>query len=163
MPVPANAPHWFENIAWLLSGGGLGAIILSLLKKPWTKPEQEALSAVASKDRSAGQADLLVAVTTTFKDVTGGLREEIERLQTDAGELRQRAVQFESELKLALQRVDDLERLVAEKDAIIARQQADLERVRAERDLYKERVVQQEGEIRQLKQLLESKSKLTDG
>jgi len=151
-----HLPEWLSNIGLLIGGGGIGAVLLAMVQKPWTKVEQKALHASASKEEAAGKADLLVAMTSTFTDVTGGLRQEIERLQEDAGELRQRAVQFETELRVALQRVNDLERLVAEKDAVIARLTEDLDRVRAERDEARARTVQQEGEIRQLNQLIGS-------
>ena len=156
MSAENNVPEWLSNIGLLIGGGGIGAVLLAMVQKPWTHVEQKALHASASKEEAAGKADLLVAMTSTFTDVTGGLRHEIERLQLDAGELRQRAVQFETELRLALQRVDDLERLVAEKDAIIARLTEDLDRVRTQRDGALARTVQQEGEIRQLNQLIDS-------
>jgi chromosome segregation ATPase len=155
-----SSQSWFESVMVFLSGGGLVALIASLIKKPWTKPEQAALNATATKDEAMGKADMLQAMASTFTDVTGGLRGEIERLQKDAFEMRERAIQFEAELRAALQRVDDLERMLEEKDRIIAQQLEDLTRVRGERDTALERVTQQEGEIRQLKQLIESQSKL---
>lgn len=159
MQASPHLPAWVNGIMLALGGGGVGAVIVALVRKPWTLTEQASLNAKAGRERAAGEADVLTAMASTFTDVTGGLREEIERLYSEASEMRQRAVQFEIELRAALKRVSDLEQLLEQKDATIARLQADLDRVRAERDAANERVVQQEGEIRQLNALLESKKR----
>lgn len=151
---------WFEDAGLIMGGTGLGAIIVALIQKPWTRGEQSALHANSSKDKSVGDAGMLTAMASTFTDVTDGMREEIVRLQVHAGDMRQQAVQFEADLRAALQRVEDLHRMLAEKDATINRLQQDLDRVRSERDIAQERVIQQEGEIRQLNMIIESKKRV---
>lgn len=160
MSATQQLPSWLTTIGLAVGSGGLGAALLALIQKPWTKAERELADATADKDKSLGRAEILQAMASTFTDVTGSLREEIERLQGDAGEMRLRAVQFELELKAALQQVSDLEKLLLQKDQTIERLTEDLARVRSQRDLGQERIVQQEDEIRQLNQQLESRKRV---
>ena len=149
-----------EQFLTLVGGGGIGAVVVALINKLRPKEDREAVKATAEKTRQEGEAVVLASMAEAFTEVTGGLREEIERLQGDAGEIRQRAVQLESELNAALKRVDDLEAQLAEARAVIKRTQADLDRVRGERETLHEKCVQQEGEIRQLKAVIEARERV---
>lgn len=140
----------------LIGGGSVGAIATALINKLRTREDKEAVKAATAKARQEGEAVVLASMAEAFTEVTGGLRAEIERLQGDAGEIRARAVRLESELDAALARVEDLERQLTEAKAINDRLQGDLDRVRGERDALQDRCVQQEGEIRQLKSIIEA-------
>jgi chromosome segregation ATPase len=145
-----------EQLLTFAGGGGVTAVIVALVNKFRSREDREAITATAEKNRAEGAADVLTSVASAFTEVTGGLREEIERLQGDAGEIRQRAVRLEAELDAALKRVDDLEHQLDEARLANERLQADLDRVRGERDAAIEKCVQQEGEIRQLKAVIEA-------
>jgi len=161
MSATQQLPSWFTTLGLAVGSGGLGAALLALIQKPWTKAERDLADATADKDKSAGRAEILQAMASTFTDVTGSLREEIERLQGDAGKMRLQAVQFEVELKAALQQVADLEKLLTLKDQKNETLVSEILRVKEERDLARERIVQQEGEIRQLNNLIDSLKRLS--
>lgn len=149
-------PPALVNLGLMLGSGGIGAILLALIQKPWTKAERDRHEAASAKDKNEGNAGVLHAMASTFTDVTASLREEIERLQNDAGEMRLRTIKFELELKAALQQVSDLEKLLSHKDRTNEELMVELTKARAERDLAQSHVVQQEGVIRQLNAVIES-------
>lgn len=144
------------QVLTLLGGGGLGAVIVALINKLRTREERQEVQAKTAKTLAEGEAAVLTSVASAFTEVTGGLREEIERLQGEAGDIRDRAGLLETELRIAMQRVVDLERQLEDKAAICERLQADLDRVRGERDAAVEKTIQQEGEIRQLKSVIDA-------
>lgn len=153
--------------AQVLLGTGAGGVIVAIINRFKSREERDALNATSDKDRAAGSADVIHAVTEAFTGVTGGLREEIERMKVDAGDLRQRAVQLESELDAALKTIGLMEQQLAEAKANAERLQADLDRahgdldrVRGERDLAQARVAQLEGELRQMQAVVTSAARV---
>lgn len=143
-PIIAPIVSW-QGLASLLGALGLGGILTALIQRP----SSASAAATASRDRATGEASLIEATATAFTEVTGGLREEIERLQQDAGRLQ-------ADLAAAHVRAVELE-------AQVARLTAELERVTRERDQALEkadaalqRVEMLNGEVRQLQQVLAS-------
>ena len=133
----------WEGIVALLTALGLGGVLTALVQRP----SRRAIDATASKDHATGEAAVITATASAFTEVTSGLREEIERLQRVA-------VTFEADLAAAHDRAVALE-------AQVRTLTADLERVRKERDLAMEKVEQKEGEIRQLKAVIDAHARAT--
>lgn len=138
MPLPS-----WEGIAALLTALGLGGVLTALVQRP----SRRAIDATASKEHATGEAAVITATASAFTEVTSGLREEIERLQRVA-------VTFEADLAAAHDRAVALE-------AQVRTLTADLERVRKERDLAMEKVELKEGEIRQLKAVIDAHARAT--
>lgn len=133
----------WEGIVALLTALGLGGVLTALVQRP----SRRAIDATASKDHATGEAAVITATASAFTEVTSGLREEIERLQRVA-------VTFEADLAAAHDRAVALE-------AQVRTLTADLERVRKERDLALEKAEQKEGEIRQLKAIIDAHARAT--
>lgn len=142
MPEEIAAPFksW-EVVGSLIAALGLGGVISALIQRP----SHRSVAASAAKDHATGEAAVITATATAFTEITSGMREEIERLQ-------QVAVRFEADLAAAHDRI-----VSAEKQA--SQLTRDLARVRAERDAALAKVEQQNGEIRQLQQVIASISR----
>lgn len=145
-----------ELVVALLGATGAGAIGSELVRRWKSREEKAQITAGAAKSEAEGDALLIETVAGSVAAITGSLRQELDRLQTEAGDLRDRAKTLEADLRVALARVGELERALDTAHARIAELTADLDRVRGERDVSQERVVQQEGEIRQLKAIVEA-------
>ena len=77
-------------------------------------------------------------------------------MQSMLNELRSRVVEAEGELRAAAAREADLERQVADLKSQLEAALADAVRLRAERNAAGERVVQQEGEVRQANAVIDA-------
>ena len=151
-----TSDRMIELVVALLGATGAGAIGSELVRRWKSREEKSQITAEAAKSEAEGEALLIDTVAGSVAAITGSLRQELDRLQTEAGDLRDRAKTLEADLRVALVRVSELERALANAEARIAELTADLERVRGERDVSQERIVQQEGEIRQLKAIVEA-------
>ena len=140
----------------LLGATGAGAIGSELVRRWKSREEKSQITAAAAKSEAEGDALLIDTVAGSVAAITGSLRQDLDRLQSEAGDLRDRAKTLEADLRVALARVGELERALANAEARIAELTAALERVRGERDISQERIIQQEGEIRQLKAIVEA-------
>jgi chromosome segregation ATPase len=140
MPEEIVTPlgSWLGLLVSLATAMGLGSVLTALA----SRPSRQSVEATAAKDQAQGEAAVITATATAFTEVTSGLREEIERLQ-------QVAVRFEADLAAAHDRI-----VAAEKRA--AQLTRDLDRVRGERDAALAKVELQNGEIRQLQQVITS-------
>lgn len=151
------APLWSPGgIAALISAVGLGGIVTALIQRP----PKRAVEATASRDEATGEAALIASMATAFTGTTGALREEIERMQDMLNDLRKRVAEAEVEIRAGAAREASLERIVADQKAQLAIAHEDVIRLRGERDLAVEKGVQQEGEIRQLKAVIEAQSRI---
>jgi len=153
-------PQSIEEYITLAGSAGVGAVILEMVRRHKTKEDK-------TKLKAEGDSVIVTAVTAAFTGMTTGLREEIERLQSETHEIRDRASALDTDLRAALLRVDELNRLLADKDmqierllAELAEMRADIARIRAERDIARERSTQQEGEIRQLNAIIDAGKRL---
>ena len=126
----------------MLTGGGVGAVIVALINKFRAPEDRRAVNAVASRDEATGGAAVIAATANAFTEVTSSLREEIERLQG-------LSATFEADLAAAHARAVELE-------ALVTRLREDLDRVRAERDAALERVELLNGQLRQQQQVMAS-------
>lgn len=144
-----------EYVGTFLGSLGLGAVLTEMIRKVRSKEDKAAILAIAARDTKQGEAAIIAVLTDAFTDTTGGLRHEIERIRTDAVVLRDRAVSLEQELRAALQKLSELDRNNIDLKAQLIHTQDDVVRLRGERDVAVERIVQQEGEIRQLNTIIE--------
>ena len=144
------------GIAALLTALGLGGVLTAIAQRP----SKRAVDATAAKDEATGEAALIASMATAFTGTTGALREEIERMQDMLNDLRQRVAEAEVEIRAGAAREAALERIVADQKAQLAIAHEDVIRLRGERDLAVEKGVQQEGEIRQLKAVIEAQSRI---
>lgn len=151
-----------EYVATLLASGGFGAVVLELIRRVKSKEDKRVLEANAAKDNASADSLIIDSVAGAVAAVTGSLRGEIERLQQEAHDLRDRATTMSVELTAALTKVDALERQLSDKTDQIARLTADLDRVRAERDARGERILQLEGELRQLQSVISAQGRLAE-
>ena len=142
--------------AALLTALGLGGVLTALAQRP----SKRAVDATAAKDEATGEAAVIASMATAFTGTTGALREEIERMQDMLNDLRQRVAEAEVEIRAGAAREAALERIVADQKAQLAIAHEDVIRLRGERDLAVEKGVQQEGEIRQLKAVIEAQSRI---
>lgn len=140
----------------MLGSGGVGAVIVALINKFRHQEDREAVKAGAQKAVAEGEAAVLTSVASAFTEVTGGLREEIDRLQEMLNDLRQRVVEAEVELRAAAAREADKDRQIGDLKAQLEVSHDDVIRLRVERDSARARVDQLEGENRQLKALADS-------
>ena len=145
-----------QVVAALAGSSVLGATITELLRKVRSKEDKAALHAVASRDHAQGEAAVIASMAAAFTGTTGALREEVERMQSMLNELRTRVVEAEGELRAAAAREADLERQVADLRSQLEAALADAARLRAERNAAGERVVQQEGEVRQANAVIDA-------
>lgn len=152
----------FEYAATLLASGGFGAVVLELIRRVKSKEDKKVLEANAAKENATGDSLIIDSVAGAVAAVTGSLRGEIERLQHEAHDLRDRAMTMSVELTAALTKVDALERQLSDKSDQILRLTADLDRVRGERDARGDRILQLEGEVRQLQSVIGAQARLTE-
>lgn len=138
--------------AALLGALGLGGVLTALINRP----SRRTVAAIASKDEATGEAAVIGALASAFTDTTASLREEIDRMQEMLNEFRHRVAEAEAEVKAAVAREAVKDRLIADQRAQLEIAHADVIRLRGERDASNERAVQQEGEIRQLKAVIEA-------
>lgn len=157
----SSGVHVMPHLSWevvvsLLGALGLGGVITALVQRP----SRRAVDASANRDEAMGEAAVIASIATAFTGTTGALREEIERMQTMLNELRTRVVEAEAELRAAAAREVGLDQLVADLRAQLEAALADVARLRGERDAITEKTVQQEGEIRQLKAVIEATTRV---
>lgn len=146
-------PHasW-EGVVALLGALGVGGVLTALVQRP----SRKAVDAAASKDEATGEAAVIASIATAFTGTTGALREEIERMQAMLNELRTRVVEAEAEIRAAALREAELERSNADLRAQLEISHGDVVRLRGERDAALAVTTQKEGEIRQLKAVIDA-------
>ena len=151
-------PHasW-EGIVALLGALGVGGVLTALVQRP----SRKAVEAAASKDEATGEAAVIASIATAFTGTTGALREEIERMQAMLNELRTRVVEAEAEIRAAALREAELERSNADLRAQLEISHGDVIRLRGEREAALAVTTQKEGEIRQLKAVIDAHSRLS--
>ena len=151
-------PHasW-EGIVALLGALGVGGVLTALVQRP----SRKTVEAAASKDEATGEAAVIASIATAFTGTTGALREEIERMQAMLNELRTRVVEAEAEIRAAALREAELERSNADLRSQLEISHGDVLRLRGERDAERERNTQHQGEIRQLKAVIDAHSRLS--
>lgn len=151
-------PHasW-EGIVALLGALGVGGVLTALVQRP----SRKAVDAAASKDEATGEAAVIASIATAFTGTTGALREEIERMQAMLNELRTRVVEAEAEIRAAAVREAELERSNADLRAQLEISHGDVLRLRSERDSAAAATTQKEGEIRQLKAVIDAHTRLS--
>ena len=151
-------PHasW-EGIVALLGALGVGGVLTALVQRP----SRKAVEAAASKDEATGEAAVIASIATAFTGTTGALREEIERMQAMLNELRTRVVEAEAEIRAAALREAELERSNADLRAKLEISHGDVIRLRGEREAALAVTTQKEGEIRQLKAVIDAHSRLS--
>lgn len=150
-------PHvsW-EGVVSTLAALGLGGILTEWIRRP----SRRTVAASAAKDEATGEAAVIASMATAFTGTTASLREEIDRLQDILNDLRARVVEAEAELRAASLRETDLARENVSLRSQLDVSHADVLRLRAERDGEREKGVQQEGEIRQLKAVIDAHSRV---
>ena len=151
-------PHaTWEGIVALLGALGLGGVLTAIVQRP----SRKTVEAAASKDEATGEAAVIASIATAFTGTTGALREEIERMQAMLNELRTRVVEAEAEIRAAALREAELERFNADLKAQLEISHGDVVRLRSERDTAAAATIQKEGEIRQLKAVIDAHSRLS--
>lgn len=128
----------------------LGAFLTEMLRKVRTKEDKEALSAAAGRDRASGEAAVIGAMAAAFTGTTSALRDEVDRMQELLDDLRLRVAEADAEVLAAAAREVSLQKLLNASEACLVESQAEVIRLRTERQEFLDRTVQQEGEIRQL-------------
>ena len=157
MPEEITAPLASPGvITAILTGLGLGSVLTALV----SRPSRRAVAATASKDEATGEAAVIGALANAFTGTTASLREEIERMQDTLNEFRQRVAEAEGEVRAVLAREAVKDRLIADQKAQLAIAHNDVVRLRGERDAAIETSVQKEGEIRQLKAVIEAHARV---
>ncbi|TFW14417.1 hypothetical protein EGY25_04285 [Brevundimonas intermedia] len=157
MPEEIAAPitSWTGLIS-LLGALGLGGALTALA----SRPSRRAVAATAAKDEATGEAAVIGALANAFTGTTASLREEIERMQDTLNEFRQRVAEAEGEVRAVLAREAVKDRLIADQKAQLDIAHNDVVRLRAERDAALETSIQKEGEIRQLKAVIEAHARV---
>ncbi len=117
------------------------------------------MKARARRERVGGEAAVIGALANAFTGTTASLREEIERMQDTLNEFRQRVAEAEGEVRAVLAREAVKDRLIADQKAQLEIAHQDVVRLRGERDAANEKTVQQEGEIRQLKAVIDAQDR----
>ena len=146
----------WEGVMALLGALGLGGVLTALAQRP----SRRSVAATAAKDEATGEAAVIGAMANAFTGTTGALREEIERMQDMLNDLRQRVAEAEAELRAAAGREAVLERTISDQRAQLETAHNDVVRLRGERDAAVDKTIQQEGEIRQLKAVIEAQSRV---
>ncbi|WP_447910581.1 hypothetical protein [Brevundimonas bullata] len=146
----------WEGIAALIGALGLGGVLTALAQRP----SQRAVNATAAKDEATGEAAVIASIASAFTGTTASLREEIERMQDTLNEFRQRVAEAEAEVRAAVAREADQARLVADLRAQLDISHADVVRLRTERDAALASVTQKEGEVRQLKAVIDAHARV---
>lgn len=159
MPEEIAAPltSWTGLLA-LLSACGLGGVLTALAGRPSSR----AVAATAAKDEATGEAAVIASIASAFTGTTASLREEIERMQETLNEFRQRVAEAEGEVRAAVAREAVKDRLIADQKLQLATAHDDVVRLRGERDAFQAKIVQQEGEIRQLKAVIDAHDRARD-
>lgn len=159
MPEEIAAPltSWTGLLA-LLSACGLGGVLTALA----ARPSSRAVAATAAKDEATGEAAVIASIASAFTGTTASLREEIERMQETLNEFRQRVAEAEGEVRAAVAREAVKDRLIADQKLQLATAHDDVVRLRGERDGFQAKIVQQEGEIRQLKAVIDAHDRARD-
>ncbi|MGH7020009.1 MAG: hypothetical protein ACREEY_09020 [Brevundimonas sp.] len=147
----------WEGIAALLTALGLGGVLTALVQRP----SRRAIDATASKDHATGEAAVITSLASAFTGTTASLREEIERMQDTLNEFRQRVAEAEAEVRAAVAREADQARLVGDLRTQLEISQADIVRLRSERDGALASATQKEGEVRQLKAVIDAHARAT--
>lgn len=147
-----------EGIIALLGALGLGGVLSALIQRP----SRRAIAASAAKDEATGEAAVIASIASAFTGTTASLREEIERMQDTLNEFRQRVAEAEAEVRAAVAREAVKDRLIADQKVQLDIAHRDVVRLRSERDAANEKTVQQEGEIRQLKAVIEARVRIGD-
>lgn len=138
----------------------LGVVAAELIRKVRSKEDKDALAAVASRDHAQGEAAVIAAMAGAFTGTMGGMREEVERLQERLDALHKRVVEAEAALQAAAVENTALVRENTDLRTQLDTAHADVIRIRGERDTAVERVLQQEGEIRQRDAIIEAKKRV---
>jgi len=141
----------------LLGALGLGGVLTALAQRP----SRRAVDATAAKDEATGEAAVIASIATAFTGTTGALREEIERMQIMLNELRTRVVEAEAEIRAAALREADQARIIVDLREQLEVSHADVVRLRAERDSATASATQKEGEVRQLKAVIDAHARAT--
>lgn len=147
----------WEGIVALLTALGLGGVLTAWAQRP----SRRAVDATAAKDEATGEAAVIASIATAFTGTTGALREEIERMQLMLNELRTRVVEAEAEIRAAALREADQARVIADLRAQLDISHADVIRLRTERDTALASATQKEGEVRQLKAVIDAHARAT--
>lgn len=147
----------WEGIVALLTALGLGGVLTAWAQRP----SRRAVDATAAKDEATGEAAVIASIATAFTGTTGALREEIERMQLMLNELRTRVVEAEAEIRAAALREADQARVIADLRAQLDIPHADVVRLRTERDTATASATQKEGEVRQLKAVIDAHARAT--
>ena len=147
----------WEGIVALLTALGLGGVLTAWAQRP----SRRAVDATAAKDEATGEAAVIASIATAFTGTTGALREEIERMQLMLNELRTRVVEAEAEIRAAALREADQARVIADLRAQLEVSHADVVRLRSERDAALASATQKEGEVRQLKAVIDAHARAT--
>ncbi|WP_312144258.1 hypothetical protein [Brevundimonas sp.] len=147
----------WEGMVALLGALGLGGVLTALAQRP----SRRAVDATAAKDEATGEAAVIASIATAFTGTTGALREEIERMQIMLNELRTRVVEAEAEIRAAALREADQARIIADLREQLEVSHADVVRLRAERDTALASTTQKEGEVRQLKAVIDAHARAT--
>lgn len=146
-------PHLsWEGIVGFLGALGIGGVLTALAGRP----SRRSVEATAANAEATGEAAVIASIATAFTGTTASLREEIERLQDMLNELRSRVVEADVEIKAAALREGELIRENASLRSQLEVSHADVVRLRAERDARDETIVQRDGEIRQLKAVIDA-------
>ena len=157
MPEEITAPLTTPGgIAALLTAIGFGGVLSAWI----SRPSRRAVAATAAKDEATGEAAVIGALANAFTGTTASLREEIERMQDTLNEFRQRVAEAEGEVRAVLAREAVKDRLIADQKAQLDIAHNDVVRLRAERDAAIETSIQKEGEIRQLKAVIEAHARV---
>jgi len=135
----------FALLIAFIGGGGL----IEVLRRWKSRSDLKAAEATTRQVNSATDANALTSISNAFGELAEHTRREL-------NELRERVVRLEELNKAAITKIAELE---SELHAVTA----DRERIRGERDQAREQVVQQQGEIRQLKQIGASALRVGEG
>ena len=157
MPEEITTPltSWSGLLA-LLGALGAGGVLTAIAGRP----SRRAVAATAAKDEATGEAAVIASIASAFTGTTASLREEIERMQEALNEFRERVAAAEAEVRAAVAREAVKDRLIADQKVQLEIAHNDVVRLRAERDAALETSIQKEGEIRQLKAVIEAHARV---
>jgi len=147
----------WEGIVALLGALGIGGALTAWVQRP----SRRAVDAAAARDESTGEAAVITSLATAFTGTTASMREEIDRLQIVLNDLRTRVVEAEAEIRAAALREADQARIIADLREQLEVSHADVVRLRAERDTALASTTQKEGEVRQLKAVIDAHARAT--
>lgn len=146
----------WEGIAALLTALGLGGVLTAWAQRP----SRRAVDATAAREEATGEAAVITSLATAFTGTTASMREEIERMQTMLNDLRTRVVEAEAEIRAAALREAEQARIIADLRAQLEISHADVIRLRTERDAGLASITQKEGEVRQLKAVIDAHARV---